>query len=49
MRYHNVCAEFDADVIEKFMSELVPPPISKGDGIRGVKLMMLVYVVVRSF
>ena len=25
MRYHNVCAEFDADVIEKFMSELVPP------------------------
>jgi hypothetical protein len=29
MRYHNVCAEFDADVIEKFMSELVPPQSAK--------------------
>ncbi|CAB3995077.1 Hypothetical predicted protein [Paramuricea clavata] len=44
MRYDNVCAEFDADVIEKCMSELVPNQQRrwyKG----GVKLMMLVYVV----
>jgi hypothetical protein len=45
MRYHNVCAEFDVDVIEKFTSKLVPnQQISKGDGIRGVKLMHDIYI-----
>ena len=45
MRCHNVCAEFDVDVIEKFTSELVPnQQISKGDGRRGVKLMHMTYI-----
>ena len=47
MRYRNVCAEFDADVIEKCMSELVPNQQRRW--YRGVKLMMLVYVAVRIF
>jgi hypothetical protein len=42
-----VCAEFDADVIEKCMSELVPNQQRRW--YRGVKLMMLVYVAVRIF